>query len=98
MMKKLSEYAPAIGIVSAALAAFIGMYAGYAVAEHNDSEKSHPALVQAIRDNKAEIKLVSQKLDLQQLRNDDAHESLEENQERMLNIMLQVQQTLANRN
>ena len=95
MLKKLTEYVPLIAITSAFLAAVIGVYASYAVAEHNENEKSHPTLVQSALTNRAEIKLVSIKLDLAQQNNKEAHDRSDKMQERILDAIVTLQSQIS---
>lgn len=91
MMKKLTEYVPLIAIASAFLAGVIGVYAGMAIADHDENEKAHPTIVQSVRDNSAENKLITQKVDLKL---EGISTKIDDNQLRLLDAITSIQKTL----
>jgi len=97
MINRLSEIAPAVGIIAAATAAVIGFYAGQAVAEHNSNITSHPSISFSIKSNRSKIDLLDQRLTLNQQRNDEAHQRSEKAQVRILDALVRIDEKLDTR-
>lgn len=63
MMKRLSEYAPGLGIIAAIISVAIAFYAGQAIAAHDESDKSHAIIKTAIQTDRAKLELFQLKLE-----------------------------------
>ena len=80
---KINKLAATAAIIAGFVSVIFALYAGQAIADHNEKMGAHPLTIARIELNKAQLKLLEQQVQLTQDRNNDAHARIEKAQERM---------------
>ena len=91
MIKKITEIAPAVAMMSAICVFVIGFYASQAVAEHDEAPKSHPVIKASVKVIESNHNLLKQKLILTQVQNTLEHKDIRQDIERIITALQRIE-------